>query len=59
MQTPSVMSVARSAIGAIAEIKEAIAAFDHGESNAFDVLDAIVVAIEAHQAVERADRRAA
>lgn len=32
------------------EIKAAVEAFDRGESNVFDAWDAIIVAVEAHQA---------
>ncbi|MFM7412256.1 MAG: hypothetical protein ACKO6E_03465 [Planctomycetota bacterium] len=46
-------SWATSAILAVAEIKTALEAFDRGESNVHDALDAIVVALEAHQAVHR------
>jgi len=48
--THNAVTFARSAILTIAAIKDAIEAFDRGESNAFDVLDAIVVALEAREA---------
>ena len=42
----------------LAEIKAAVLAFDHGDMNVFDALDAVVVAIETHRSnVERAVRR--
>jgi hypothetical protein len=45
----------------LAEIKAAVETFDRGETNVFDALDAIIVAVEAHQAamarsVQRKDR---
>jgi len=47
-----------SAILLLAEIKAAVATFDRGEANAFDVVDAIAVVIEAYQAA-RSRREAA
>jgi hypothetical protein len=35
-----------TAVLALAEIKAAIEAFDRGETNVFDALDAIIVAVE-------------
>lgn len=52
-------SVARTAILALAEIKAAAAAFDRGEANVFDTLNAIVTAAEAYHAVAQAHREAA
>lgn len=46
-----------AAILAIAEIKAATEAFDRGDANVFDALDAIIVAVEAHQAVARPESR--
>lgn len=40
---------AQSVILTLAEIKAASEAFDRGESNAFDAMDAILVAVEAYQ----------
>jgi hypothetical protein len=46
------------AIFTLAEIKAATIAFDRGESNVFDSLDAIVVVVEAYQAgVRKKPRR--
>ncbi|MFM9024516.1 MAG: hypothetical protein ACKON7_04125 [Planctomycetaceae bacterium] len=45
--------VARAAILALAETKAAADAFDRGETNVHDALDAIIVAIEAYQAAAR------
>lgn len=50
---------ARVAILTLAEIKAAVGAFDRGEKNAFDVLDAVLVAVEAWRAAARPRRRAA
>lgn len=59
MKKPIVMPFARTAICTIAEIKSAVEAFDRGESNVFDALDVIVVAVEAYRAatVEKAGRK--
>ena len=46
------------AILTLAEIKAATIAFDRGESNVFDSLDAIMVVVEAYQAgVRKKPRR--
>lgn len=42
---------AATAILALAEIKAAVEAFDRGDTNVFEALDAIIVAVEAHQAL--------
>ena len=46
-----------AAILTLAEIKAAVEAFDRGESNVFDALDAIIVAVEAQQAAARPEPR--
>ncbi|MFM8291031.1 MAG: hypothetical protein ACKOC4_04945 [Planctomycetia bacterium] len=57
---------ATTAVLTLAEIKAAVEAFDRGESNVFDALDVIVVAVEAYRTAtvekpgrNRADRKAA
>lgn len=57
MKKPSVIPCATSAVLTLAEIKTAIEAFDRGKSNAFDVVDAITVAVEAHRAAMLRERR--
>jgi hypothetical protein len=49
---------ATTAILTLAEIKAALEVFDRGESNVFDALDSIIMAVEAHQAalVDAAER---
>ena len=47
----------QSAIFKLAEIKAAIDAFDRGESNVFDALDAISVAVAAHEWIMPLARR--
>ena len=47
MKTPKFTESAKSAILAIAEIKAAVAAFDRGEANACDVLEAVREALPA------------
>ena len=49
----------KTAILTLAEIKAATEAFDRGEANAFDALDAIEVAIDAYRAAARPRRDAA
>jgi len=49
---------APSAVLLLAEIKAALETFDRGEANAFDVVDAILVAVQAHEAA-RSRREAA
>lgn len=59
MKTPHVSPVTRRAILTLAEVKAAAEAFDRGDSNVFDALDAIVVAVEAYQNVAAPRRDAA
>lgn len=48
-----------TAILTLAEIKAAIEAFDRGDSNVFDALDAVVVAVEACRNAAASSRDAA
>lgn len=57
MKKPISVPFATTAILTLAEIKAAVEAFDRGESNVFDALDAIIVAVEAHQAAMVHDAR--
>lgn len=62
MKKPISVPFSTTAILTLAEIKAAVEAFDRGEINVFDALDAIIVAVEAHQAakgrdVQRKDKR--
>lgn len=50
MKKPTSVPFATTAIVTLAEIKAAVEAFDRGDTNVFDVLDAIAVAVEAHRA---------
>ena len=65
MKKPSPVSFAKPAILTLAEIKTAVHAFDRGESNVFDALDAIILAVEAYQTettvkpIRKSDRREA
>lgn len=54
MKTPTVMPLAQNAVLTIGEIKTATEAFDRGEANVFDAMDAIIVAVEAYQAAAAA-----
>ena len=47
------------AILMLAEIKSAMSAFDRGESNVFDAVDVIIVAVEAYQKAMQSRREAA
>lgn len=58
MKTPNVIPVATRAILTLAEIKAATEAFEQGEVNAFDALNAIVAAVEAYQAAVPSRREA-
>ena len=46
-----------TAILTLAEIKAAVESFDRGDTNVFDALDAIIVAVEAHRAAMAHDAR--
>ena len=59
MQTPSPFSLAMAAVLTLAEIKAATEAFDRGDVNAHDTLEAILKAIAAHQAARDPRREAA
>lgn len=59
MKTPKAVLRARIAVMTIAEIKAATDAFDRGESNVFDAMDAIIAAVEAYQESPDARREAA
>jgi hypothetical protein len=59
MSVKKLQSPAALAIFALAEIKRATHAFDKGQTNVFDALDAIVVAIEAYRSGAVARRKAA
>ena len=57
MKKPVSVPFATTAILTLAEIKAAVEAFDRGDTNVFDALDAIIVAVEAHQAAIAHDAR--
>jgi hypothetical protein len=59
MSVKKLQSPAALAIFALAKIKGATQAFDEGQTNVFDALDAIVVAIEAYRSGAVARRKAA
>lgn len=56
MTTPA-HHLARTAILTLAEVKAATAAFDAGDINACDALDAILVAVDAYRAMAEPDPR--
>jgi hypothetical protein len=53
MKKSDMISRAKAVILTLSEIKAAVEAFDRGETNAFDALDAIVVEVEAYRAAAR------
>lgn len=59
MPTTKKSYAARAAIFLLAEIKAAVEAFDRGEKNAFDVVDAVMHAVEAYRAPAKPRRKAA
>lgn len=56
---PEMISIAKAAILALVEIKAVTESFDRGETNAFDALDAIIVAVEAYRLANQSRRDAA
>lgn len=59
MKPEKVGQSAKSAILAIADVKEAVAAFDRGEVNVFDALDAVLAAAGIRSGLPRVRRPAA
>lgn len=59
MATNNGVTHATIAILTMAEIQTAAEAFEQGETNVFDALDAIVAVIEAYQAAAQPRREAA
>jgi len=57
MQPIHARSVPATAIFTLAEIKAAVETFDRGDTNVFDALDAVIVAIDAHRATPDGERR--
>ena len=59
MKDKNFVMLAKRAVLLMAEIKAATDAFDRGDTNVFDALDAIRVAIEAYAQSEAGRREAA
>ena len=57
MKKTDTISLAKAVILTLAEIKAAVEAFDRGETNAFDALDAVVMEVEAYREAARPDKR--
>ena len=55
----SSFSLAAHAVLALTEIKDASAAFDRGDMNIFDTIDAIVIACEAYRSATQSVLKAA
>jgi hypothetical protein len=53
MSSENIRPLATTALLAIAEVKAATEAFNRGDANLFDALDAIAVAIQMFQAAAR------
>lgn len=59
MDDTNFMLMAKRAVLAMAEIKAAADAFDQGDTNVFDALDSVMVAIEGYAELESRKREAA
>lgn len=59
MNTPEIIPLAKTAIMTMAEIKAAAEAFDQGETNVFDALAAILMAVDAYRSPAQPRRDAA
>ena len=59
MKKPTTLPLAKTAILTLAEIKAAIEAFDRGDANAFDTIDAVVFAVESYRTSLQVRRDAA
>ena len=59
MDDTNFMLMAKRAVLAMAEIKAAADAFDRGDTNVFDALDSVRVAVEGYAEREAGKRKAA
>ena len=59
MDDTNFMLLAKQAVLAMAVIKAATEAFDRGDTNVFDALDAVTVAVEGFTKAEESRRKAA
>jgi hypothetical protein len=59
MPTPTTSKPSPTAILMLAEIKAAVESSDRGENNVFDVVDAIITAVESYRAAPGLKRKAA
>jgi len=59
MPTLKTSEAACAAILLLAEIKAALEAFDRGDENAFDVVDAVIQAVASYRATAGSPRKAA
>lgn len=57
MTMPIRIHLAHAAILMLAEVKTATEAFDRGDTNVFEAVDAITDAIEAYRSAARSDTR--
>ena len=59
IQKPAGIVVTKHAVLAMAEIKAATDAFDNGDTNVFEALEAIIAVVEAYRASVQIKRQAA
>jgi hypothetical protein len=59
MKKPTTLPLANTAVLTLADVKAAIEAFDRGDNNAFDAMDAVIFAVESYHAALQARRDAA
>ncbi len=59
MERKTFVSMAKQAVLAMAEIKAATEAFDRGNTNVFDALESVRVAVEGFAKAEESRRKAA
>ena len=57
MESPKTLSLAKTAIVTLAEIKAVVEAFDRGDANVLHALDAIQIALEAYWVESSSKRR--
>ncbi len=57
MTNKTLATLTKRAVLVMAEIKAATDAFNRGEINVFDAMDAIVMEVEAYRAATRSDKR--
>lgn len=59
MKTPVTFPLVKAALLTLADIKAAVESFDNGDTNAFDALDAILVAVDVYRSAAQSRSDAA